>query len=142
MVAETQDEKSSVQLVSDTLTITGKLSIPPDWYEFEAIFNGISLGNIGGQLKNVFVDSLLSVLEKKSGKPLRDIPNAAFKEIVGGDDSEYLDYVVLSNYNTFYFFKEGQHFIHAVLADYHGKLVAHSRIDSQIFHDWNRQLAQ
>lgn len=140
MVITLQDKKMPISLISNTLTICGELLNPPEWYEFQVINNGISLGNIGGQTKSAFIKDFLEILDKKNGKRLSEISNAAYKEIVGGDDAEYLGFLVFSGYKSLFFFKEGQEIIHAVLGDSGGKMIAHSSFNIQVFHDWYRQL--
>jgi hypothetical protein len=127
-------------LESDSFVITGVPSTRPDWYEFEVVSNGVELGKVGSQAKSEFIKKMLAVLENRNGTKLGSIPRAQFKDIVGGDDAEYLGYVVLSGYNTFYFFKSGPETIHAVLADSEAQSLAHSQFDIHVFDLWQRQL--
>jgi hypothetical protein len=96
---------STIRLQSDSFVITGVASTQPELLEFEVISNGVVFGNIGGQVKSIFTDEMLSILEKRNGRKPSSIPRAAFKDVVGGDDTEYLGKVALSGYNTLYFFE-------------------------------------
>lgn len=140
MVAGHPVSNSTIRLQSDSFAITGVLSTQPEWYEFEVIINGATFGNVGSQAKDTFIEEILPILEQKNRRELSSIPGAAFKDIVGGDSAEYLGYVALSGYNTFYFFKDKLHLIHVVLADGEGKMLAHSQFDAQVFNVWHQQI--
>lgn len=140
MVDERENRLRQIQLRSDTITIQGQLATQPEWFEFDVTCNGQSLGPVGEQALSVFIRDMLDVLDKASGKRLRQIPGAAFKELVGGDDSEYLGHVMFAGYNTLYFFKEGTTWIHVVLADSGADLMGHARLAPEVFRSWGRYL--
>ena len=112
----------------------------PEWYEFEVVSNGMSLGNVGGQVKSEFAEQMIAVLDKKKGTRLGSIQRAQFKQLVGGDDAEYLGSVALSGYNTFYFFISGPDTIHVVLADSEARVLAQSHLDLKVVERWKRAL--
>lgn len=140
MVADARARSPALQLESSRFAIIGLPTERPGWYEFTAVCNGLAIENIGGQAKRIFVDQMISVLENDTGLDVNSVPHAAFSNILCGNDARYLGHVVLSGYNTFYFFREGMLAIHVVLADGRGTMFAHERLSSEEFGRWRRQL--
>jgi hypothetical protein len=140
-MTELDHSRPVIRLQSANFTIVGTPStIAEQWYEIEIIHDGVSLGDLGGQVRQVFKEQMLGVLENEHGRKLGSIPRAKWKDLVGGDDSEYLGYAVLSGYDTMYFFRDGPRLLHVVLANAHGVKLAHSQFDAEVFDCWRQQL--
>lgn len=130
----------TIRLESDNFTMTAKPAQQSDWYEFEVECDGVKYENIGGQKKDYFINTMLEILKKKEGVKLGALENPLYVDYVGGNQAEYLGYLVLSGYTTFYFFKLGKRMNHIVMADSSGKMLVHSKLDNNVADIWRTNL--
>ncbi|NEO85839.1 MAG: hypothetical protein F6J87_16535 [Spirulina sp. SIO3F2] len=111
-----------------------------DWYDFTLANNSEDLGQIGGSPLDRFSQRLLEIADTHSGKPLCSIQKAKYKNIVGGDGTEYLGFIVFSGYNTLYFFRKKFGAEHVVLADSSGALLTHQELGAGTLRRWRSLL--
>lgn len=131
----------TIRLESKSFTMIAKpVQISDGWYEFEVECGGVKYENIGGQTKDYFINTMLEILEKKEGVKLGTRERSPYMDYVGGNQAEYLGYLVLSGYTTFYFFKLGERMNHIVMADSNGKMLVHSKLDSNVADIWRTNL--
>lgn len=111
------------------------------WCEFMIIVNSSEdLGCIGGLTIEDFLSNFFKVAEKERGKKLSLIQDAPFKDLVGGHETEYLGYIVFSEYKTLYFFRKKSGDEHVVLADPGGNLLAHQELGIGTLLRWKKSL--
>lgn len=94
----------NIFFTSDSFSLIGRKVNEVGWYDFDAAFNGVESKDIGGDAAQKTLKKLCEILNKQHGTSLKLIRNARYKDIVGGDNSEYIGYVVLSGYSTLLLF--------------------------------------
>jgi hypothetical protein len=129
-------------LCDDDFKLVAYFTPKAGWLEYEIHDHKVVFRDIGGKYKNEFLRELTKIFEKESGKLLESIDNASFKEIVGGDKTEFLGYSALSGNNTFYFFRTACGIEHIVLANYEGQLIMHRQLNSKTLEKWGRIISQ
>ncbi len=105
------------------------------WYELYFSSGSDQFEPLGGANLKEFFGNFVRAFETKQGCQLRSMSNPKFSEFVGGAQTEYLGYAVLSSYSTFYIFRDINKKIHVVLADGKGVFKGHVILSADELND-------
>ncbi len=126
---------------SEGFSIRGRRVNDLDWYEFDTFLGGKEFKDIGGENRSHFLRRLADVLSMQTAQPVQATGYGRYCDLVGGDGSVYVGYLVVSGYNTFYFFARGGALSHVVFADRDGTPLGHVPMQSGLYRRWPKPLS-
>jgi len=134
--------QNSISLESDTFSIHGHRANDLDWFEFDTCIAGKKFKGIGGEDRRTFLERLNKILSKSEGKLISEIENFQYKELIGGNNAEYMGCLVFSGYKTFNFFRLNGELRHVLFLDRDMKIIAHAELKPDFKSLWLERLSQ
>ena len=116
-----------INLEADGFTISSS-DVKQGWIDFSLQQLG-GLRSLGSQDAGFFLNRLLGVLRRSSGRRLSDIPNAKFSEMFVEKDVEYIGNAFFDGYVTIYIFRVQGVDWRCVISSAEGQKIEYSRFD-------------
>lgn len=126
---------------SEGFCIRGQRVNALDWYEFDTVVGGKEFKGIGGENRTIFLRRLADILSAGTVQPMQATGYGRYRDLVGGVGTGYVGYLVVSGYNTFYFFARNGVLCHVVFADREGTPLGNVALQNGLAQEWLAQLA-
>lgn len=118
-----------INLEADSFTIFSSELKQGGWIDFSLQQLGGERRSLGSQDAEFFLNRLLGVLKRSSGRRLSDIPNVRFSEILIEQDAEYIGNVFFDGYVTLYIFRVQDIDWRCIISSAEGQKIEYSRFD-------------
>ncbi len=126
---------------SEGFSIRGQRVNELDWYEFDTVIGEKEFKGIGGENRAIFLRRLADILSMRTTLPMQQAGYGRYRDLVGGDGTVYIGFLVVSGYNTFYFFARDGVLSHVVFADRDGTPLGDAPLPNGLAEKWLGALA-